>query len=228
MKALFAHVSRVVVAPSLNRSITGKMLDTNHQAVRCCQMRSLQTADGSLTHARGQVRVFAVAFGDASPPRVATDIQDGSEGHVQAIVGRLDCCNACTFFHRAQVPAGRLTQVDGKDGATSMDYITCKEQRDTQPATLDRHGLQPAQIRTVGSRVGEHRPHIPGCDGCVHVLRRITLSGIFHSQLSDLFLQGHLREQIVDERLLLRVRLVSQGGDRPYRCAKHQHGRECR
>ncbi|EST16206.1 hypothetical protein EDP1_4025 [Pseudomonas putida S610] len=138
---MFAHVSSVVIATAFYGAITGKMLDTNHQAVRCCKVRSLQAAYSRLSHARGQVGVFAVAFGDASPSRIATDIQYGREGHVQAIVGRLYRGNACTFFHRAQVPAGRLTQVDGKDGTTSMDHVTCKKQRNTQPATFDRHGL---------------------------------------------------------------------------------------
>src|SRR5258708_39972546 len=74
----------VVVASSIRCTIARKVLDTGENVVRAPYGIPLKAAHLCLGHARPEKRIFAGAFHNASPARVASDIDHRGKGPVDA------------------------------------------------------------------------------------------------------------------------------------------------
>ena len=109
-----------------------------------------------------------------------------------------------------EIPARGFSERNGKDRAIAVHDIETEEHRDVQAAVLDRELLQGPSRRSADDI--EHRSHPSCADGlivtraaaaCRRRSGRIEARGQL-VQLSDLFLEGHLREQRADAGLALR------------------------
>lgn len=132
-----AHVHGVVVAAAFGRAVQGEVLDRRHDAVRGGQVGALVGTDHHAGQQRGQVGVFAEAFRDPPPARVAGDVDHRREAHVEPVGAGFEGGDPRAAGDHLGVPAGGQAEADGKDGAVPVGHVVGMEQRDLQAAMAD-------------------------------------------------------------------------------------------
>lgn len=132
-----AHVHGVVVAAAFGRAVQGEVLDRRHDAVRGGQIGALVGTDHHAGQQRGQVGVFAEAFRDPPPARVAGDVDHRREAHVEPVGAGFEGGDPRAAGDHLGVPAGGQAEADGKDGAVPVGHVVGMEQRDLQAAMAD-------------------------------------------------------------------------------------------
>ena len=186
------------------------MLDRGKHSVGRGKIVALIAFDPGLGHAAAEIDVLARAFRYPAPARIAGDVDHGGKGPVDTFGARFLRGDAGGFLHRVHVPACRLAQRDWEDGAVTVDHVVTEHQRNLQPRVLDCELLQFAGV-TGGIGV-EDIADLTGAD--------ILLIAVAHGragrfpvarqqrELTDLFLQRHLADQLVEEPVHL---LIARG-----------------
>ncbi|MNM77398.1 hypothetical protein D3C81_892500 [compost metagenome] len=194
--ALRAHVDGVVVAAALARAIQGEVLDPGHDGARLVQAFALVGLDHYPGDPAGQPGVFAEAFGNPAPARVAGDVDGRREGQVEAVGAGFDGRHPRAFGDRFHIPAGGQAETDGEYRAVAVDHVVGEEQRDLQPAL---HGLV---LQHADARAGhgvEHRAGDAGADLFLQYRLGMVGADTDQAQLADLLFEGHALHQAVDE-----------------------------
>lgn len=106
--------------------------------------------------------ILARSFDHASPPLVPPDIDHRRIGLVNARGAALGRRGPCRAFGKRGIPARRLGQRRGKDRLQPVDDVGREEQRDAEPALLQRQPL--GKARALGADAVEERPKAPGPD----------------------------------------------------------------
>ena len=123
------------------------------------EIGTLKSAHHCRTESGGQIRVFAKAFGNTSPARIACNVEHRGKGPADTLGSGFECRYLCSFFNNRGVESGSLTQWYGEDGVIAVNHITGKH--DGHTASL--HG-SPLQTVDVGERrCVENRPHFAAC-----------------------------------------------------------------
>ena len=100
MRKDFGDVGAVVVASSFGRAVPGVVLDAGQNALGTDGF-ALKSAHLRSRHGRTQIRIFARAFHDASPARIARNIDHRSKGPLNAGgPGIQRSLMLCCLFHR--------------------------------------------------------------------------------------------------------------------------------
>ena len=106
------------------------------------------------------------------------------------------------FFH-SRIPGGGHGQRDGKDGAVSVDDVKGKKDRDVKARLVDREVLQAVDLFDIDEP--EDGADLALCDQVVGLLirqqRHDDARGLVH--LADLFLDGHLLEELFGPAMCL-------------------------
>ena len=162
-------------------------------------VRSLKTAHARRRVQRAEPRVFAKTFRDASPARVAREVNHRRKNPVNSRRRGFAGRNFLRLLEEFGVERARLRQRNWERCPKPVDGIVPKNRRNPQAALLDGDMLQfvphhgrfnqacPAQKRThpAAPQVVRHR-HI-------RVIAHVRLP-----KLADFFFKRHLPEQIGD------------------------------
>jgi hypothetical protein len=195
-----AHVHRVVFAPAHRGAITGKVLGGGQYRIGITALAALQALDARGGDLRGQVGVFARAFGDTAPARVARHIHHRRKGPVDAGGGGFGGRDAGRLFDGRQVKARGFGQRYRKGRQVAVDHVVRKQQRDLQPRL---HGFFLVAARVMRAQHIEHRAHSAAAQavavGAGQVQRaRHCVAARDLRELADLLFQRHLRQQRFD------------------------------
>ena len=173
------HLRAVVVAPRLRRAVRGVVFGAGENA------RALESAHVRRGHGRAEHRIFAGAFGDASPARVARDVHHGREGPADPFRARFRRAGARGELGHLRVPRRGDGQRNGKDGAIAVDDVVAEQQRDLRMC----QGLALQRVRLLRAAGVEQRS-----DASV-LERRSELRPILHQlrQLPQLLFEAELR-----------------------------------
>ncbi len=94
-----------------------------------------------------EARVFAETLGDASPARVASDIDHRREGPADAFRGRLARRVPGGLLDKFRVPSRCLGQWNRENCFISVDDVASEQQRNAQPALPHRDALRFGAVR---------------------------------------------------------------------------------
>ena len=133
------------------------MLGRRHERARPQAVAALEAVHLRHGHARAEIGVFAGAFYDAAPARVARNIDHGREGPVQPGRGGFIGGHARGAFFALRRPGRRQREGHGEDGPIAMDHVHGKQQRNTEARLFDGGFLQFAQgFRAGHMKIGAH------------------------------------------------------------------------
>ncbi|MNY00301.1 hypothetical protein D3C86_1327880 [compost metagenome] len=177
------------------------MLDEGHHAVRVGRRGALEATHAGARALRDEVRVLAKALGGAPPARIARDIDHRREGGVQAVSAGFLAGDARGLLDHGHVPARRQAEADREHGAMAVHHVIGEENGNLQAALL-RGGVLERAVVGPGHRV-EGAAHAAGGDFLDQLRLRHVLADADEPQLADLLLQGHLADQVGDERVLV-------------------------
>ena len=148
-------VGVVVVTPADRRPVPGIVLGAGQHALGA--EVALEAAHLGGAHGSAQEGVLARALDDPAPPGIAGDVDHGGEGPVDAHGPRLPRGDGLALLDHLRVPRGRERDRGGQDRAQPVDHVEPEDQRDPQPAALDRELLE-----AVGDRGVPHEQQRPG------------------------------------------------------------------
>ena len=146
LERALGDVHRSVIAAGGGRSVGGEVLGGRRQIVRLADVVALETAHLGFGIAGGEPGIFARAFGNPAPARVARHIQHRGEGEGQAIGGGFRGGGARRSLPQVRIEGRRLGQRDGEDGAVAVDHVEGEQQRHAEPRFLDRDPLHLARL----------------------------------------------------------------------------------
>ena len=197
------------------------MLDTRHHGGLVGQVAALVALNHGAADGRTQEGVLAVALAHSPPSGFAAHVHHGAECPADAIGRSLKCRNACRVADGLHVPAHRQCQRDGEDGLVAVNHIHAENQWDAQPALLDGHFLQLADV--LDTLHVEESAHFSGLD-LVHDIAadRCTGDDVARNgqvELTQLLLQGHLRHEVVHK--LVHACVVHALGQTDAQCTMH-------
>ena len=200
----------VVVAAALRRAVARVVLRAGGDAVRRAVVVALEAAD----HRRGQhgreVRVLAEALGDPAPARVARDVHHRRERPVEAGRGRLLGGDGRAVRHQLRVPRRGLGERDREDRAVAVDHVAAHQQRDAEPALLDRDALD-LQARGRHDLV-QHRAEPALAQALLERVGYLAARGVDLHELADLLGERHAGQQLVHATLDVALRGRGGGG----------------
>ena len=100
--------------------------------------------------------------------------------------------------HRSGSNAPASRERDREDRVVAVQHVEPEDQRDAQPALLDRHALQPVEpLRAVDV---EHAADQPAGDLAFHLgFAAGRHPGVDHVELPELLLERHGREEALDD-----------------------------
>ncbi len=189
-----------IFTASRHRPVSAKMLGRRGHALGVREIRALKTARFCNCELRADPSVFAGTLDDTSPTRVARHVEHRREGQADAIPCGLLGSAARGFFPQDRVEQTGLRQRHWKNRPVAVDDIEAEQQRDSEPRFLDREALH--GVYRFASPEVQKAAYTPGANICLDATnfarpgdgaRRCD-----HIELSDLFLDGHRREQNVD------------------------------
>ena len=200
--------------------------------VVCVEAFPLRAAHVGETKLSGEIGIFAKVFFDAAPARIARQIEDGPEDHIDAGGARLRGDRSAGLLGDLRIPRSGEIERRGKDGAgiEAVKAFLDKERGNTEAIVrdhpfLDGVGLLGRGIEVMNATHAEVPPkalRIAGKKDGVH--RRVCVVGMFvddvaragvHIQLPHLLLEGHAAQEVADARFDRRVRPSVEG--RPLR-----------
>ena len=159
---------------------------------------ALEGLDLDRAHDRGKIGILTAGFHDASPARIARQIDHGGEGNVNARRSRLACRHFGALVKKRGIKAARHGRADGIERTEAVNDVVHKEQRNVVAVVLYMLALQGDRVlRLCGTEAGAHtgdllERHAPllcrACDLGEHAKR----AGADLDQLANLFLQRHL------------------------------------
>ena len=158
------NVRRRAVHAGFGLAVRGEVLQRGDHAAFVAERRvALEAAHRRDSHARYQVRIFAVGLLDAAPARLARHIHHRRQRLVRAAQPRLGGGHGEQRLHQFRVKGGpepdRLRKAGAADGRVAVQALLVKDHGDAEPAVLDEELLD---------GVGEFR----------HAARVLALAGI--------------------------------------------------
>jgi hypothetical protein len=197
-KGPFRDIGPGVVAAALGSAVGAEVLGRGHDRVGRGQVAALEPADLRCRERAAEERVFARALDDPAPAGVAGDVDHRREGPVEACRARLSRGDARGALRVRRVPRGGHRQRNREDRAVAVDHVHAEQQRNAEPAFLDRDALQLAQRPGPGDV--EVRADFAAADPLELVrpeprIERALAAAHALDQLADLFGGGHPREQ---------------------------------
>ncbi len=204
MQKPFGDIRRGVFAPGEGGAISAEMLGRGGDGAGAGQPLGqagpLKTAHLGFREFRANPRVFARPLGDPPPARVARDIEHRREGHIDAVGGCLDRRLAGAAFPQRGVERSRLGERDREDGFVPMQGIEADQKRDAEPCLFHRDFLNGMHLPRSPDVKEAADP--PGANALDHAAGQDrpgdSLARRRHSELADLLLNRHRREERVD------------------------------
>src|SRR5271170_1658382 len=151
-------------------------------------LKAVDLCDG---HRRAQVWVLARTFDDASPARIAGDVEHGREGPVDADGASLPRRDALPFFFDRRIPGSGHRDGHGEDGAEAMNDVEAEDERDVEAGLLDGDVLELVDHGGVGHK--QQRAELALGDGIRYFVRLAKHKLL--AKLADLLLERHLLQQ---------------------------------
>ena len=144
------EVGLFVVATADRPAVAGKVLDAGQDAGFICQAGALEAMNLRFRHAGAEVRVLAGTLKNASPARVARNIDHGCEGPLDALRAGLAGSHRLSLFSGCGIPACGQRKGHGVHRAEAVNDVKAKEERNVQAAPLDRNMLKLIDTFCVG------------------------------------------------------------------------------
>lgn len=124
------YVGAIIIPTRLRRTVKREMLEACHYAgIGFLQVASLVSAHVGTRHGCSQVRVFAVAFGNTSPPCVAAYIYHRAECPSYTVCTCFFGCHLSHALNGRGVPTASQRQRYGKDSLVAMYNVGAGNQR---------------------------------------------------------------------------------------------------
>ncbi len=190
------------------------MLGAGDDAVGRAIVRALKPTDSRARQSRAEVRVFAGAFDDAAPTRVARDVEHRGESPVDSGGPRLGGGDGGGALDARGVPTARLGERDGEDGAVAVNHVEAEDERDFETRAFDGDALQLVRV--------PHAAHVQGRaeqtfadEFRVLILEAPVGVAVELLELSEFLFERHPREQRLDSPLHVaprRALRVREGG----------------
>ena len=217
--AVAAHVYRVVVAARFACPVEGEVLDAGKDFIVALELvgevGSLITVYHRFGNCSAKERVFATAFADTSPTRVAADVHHRTECPGDAVGTGFDGGNTCGFPNGCHIPGAGKSQRDGEDGFVTVYHIHAEEQGNAQT------GVFHCQLLHVAYLVHSFQVEKSADEPLLDFLGYVTAFGLPGSdftgngqvQLPYFLLYGHSLHQGIDKAVhILRRFLRLHGG----------------
>ncbi len=167
---------------------------------------ALKSANLGTGHGRAEIGIFAGAFDDAAPARVARDVDHRSKCPADAGGASVLAGEVLRGFFDAGIPGGGHGQRDREDGAIPVDDVEGKEDGDVEAGLVDREVLQAVDLLDVDEP--EDGADLALDDEVVGLLGgqqgHDDAGGLVH--LADFFLDGHLLQQFFGPAVRLGLR----------------------
>ena len=200
------HLGDVVIASTLGGPVRREMLHRRGNGVARAEPAPLKSAYARGGEGGAEVRIFAGPFDDASPPRIAGDVDHWREGPVYAHRGGFCRRYPCRALSSLRIPARRLGERHGEDRAHAVNDVEPKNQRDVKARLLDRDALQGlGRIRADDVQEGADR----AVTELIHARGTLTATGPCRVpgagdliELAELFDERHPREDGIDKSRL--------------------------
>ena len=157
--------------------------------------RLLEAAHARRRHERAEIRVFARAFGDAPPARVAGDVHHRRVGPVDSRGRRFGARGPGRRLRYVGVERTRFGEGNREDRPEAVDHVEPEQERDLEPRLGHRDALH--RRRVLGADDVEHPPQLPGPHQ-LHLLRGGPPARRQQVQLAELFFQGHAGKEGVE------------------------------
>ena len=157
---------------------------------------ALESLDLGLGHAGAEEGIFAGAFHDAAPARVAGDVDHGSEGPLDAGGAGFASGHRLRLFGGGRIPTGGEGDRDGIDGAEAVDDVVAEEERNVEAALFDGYVLEAVDLGCVGDE--EEGADGAGAGELFGGARGWAVEGDL-GHLAELFGEGHFGDELVGE-----------------------------
>ena len=200
MQAALGNIHRRIVAPRLRRAISAEMFGGRADCVSRGERRALEAADLRSGESGADARVFARAFDDASPARIARDVEHGGEGEIDAVRRGLAGRRARRALPERGVEGARFGERHGKDRLMPVQCVHCEEERHAEAGFLDGELLQPRDLLAapdVEDAADASRANL-GVEIASADRARDGLIGGQQIELAKLLLERHLRQKSID------------------------------
>src|SRR5579859_5101077 len=122
----FGKVGFVVVAAPYGGTVARKMLHASEDVIRRADEIALKTAHLRSSDCGSEIRIFAGAFDDAAPARIARDVQHRSKGPVDADGTSFFCGDGLSLCDGSRIPGCSHGDRYGEDGAKAVNDIEAK------------------------------------------------------------------------------------------------------
>ena len=224
----FGNLRRPDIGAAFGLSVPGKVLERGeHLSVGERKRIALIALDRGNTHLADQIRVFAERLLDATPARIARDVDDRRQDHAHAARTDLASDDAVDLPDQIGVPGAgerdRLRKVRGILGGIAVQAFLMEEHRNAKTRIVDGPALdgihevdrflytaqrgnagrdRPLAIRRpreLADAVGKFRPGL----GFVELQIAVENRGLVDpdaEHLGHFLLQRHALEQIFDAR----------------------------
>ena len=191
------QLGKLIVPAAQCGAVADEMLDTGPDPALLRGIVALIAADESRTENGIEQHVLPRTFGDTPPARIACDVHHRTEREVDAAGRRFRRRDPGRRFGKLRIPRRRNAQRNGEEGAVTVDDIESEKNGDSEPASLHGNTLQPVALRRGERRTVSHdqRPDLAAGYACVE--RRVVRPVERLGELSQLFTEGHPREQVV-------------------------------
>ena len=191
------------------------MLDACHDIGIAAKI-SLITFHHGLCDLRTQIGIFSVPFCDTAPTRVPGNIHHRRKGPANSISTGFGCGNTGAGFNFLHVPTATQGQRDWENGFISVNHIHTEDQRNFQPALLNRHFLNSPDFH-YGFYIKK-----PSHFSFFYLLSYIgiarlagnNIAGSRQIELTQFFLKGHFLHQVRNEGIHFWI-LCLQTGNSP-------------
>ena len=163
-------------------------------------MLALITPNESSCHRSSEIWIFACAFRDTPPTRVARNVYHWRKRPADPGGRRFLRRNARRFLHKLWLPGGGKSKWNRECGAKAVNHVESKNQRYVQARILNRDILQ--RVGFARPRHIEQRAYLTLADhvfvvGPARSRTRGLAGGILH-ELANFFLERHFLQKLGD------------------------------
>src|SRR6185437_13182412 len=166
------------------------VFDADEYMTRLHLGAALETSDLCRSHRGAQIGILACAFHHPTPARITGDIDHRCKRPLNSRSTGLRCCGCLYGSDHFWIPRCCECQRYWKDGAISVYDIQSKQQWDMLRRLYHSNPLQSVDRLRIAE--GRHRPQLSGAD---LALERFASEIERLSQLADLLLESHFRQQ---------------------------------
>src|SRR2546429_590360 len=206
-QGVLGNLGCVVVATAFGCAVTDVMLRTGKNTFGVVQTPALVTAHVGLSESSAKKWIFAVPFGGAAPTRIARDVDHWREGPTNSGCRSFSSSDARGAFGKLRIPRCGNAKRNRKFSAEAMDYIETKYERDVKARLFDCDALE--GVGLLGGDDIEERADLTFRQHVVVIGATGAgaggLAGGILNELTDLFFEGHLLQQVFNTWLNGRI-----------------------